>query len=326
MRAAVQDRYGPPEVVEVREVPIPVPAADQVLVRVRAASVNRADLDGLGPRWAFIRLFTGLRRPRRPWVGIDVAGVVDAVGPDVTRWKVGDRVFADLFGRRTGAFAEFACARETAFAAIPDSLSDEMAAALPHSAILAVQALRPRHGRSIGPGARVLIDGASGNVGPFAVQVAKAMGAHVTGTCRTAKVDFVRSLGADEVIDYTMTDYTRTGARYDWIVEVDAHRSLLAVRRALAPRGVHVSLGGPFSSLLSHTLLAAVLARLDDRRMGLLTSWAPFRAADVETILGLVADGSVRPAIDRRYRLAEIVAALRWVEDGHARGKVIVTP
>lgn len=326
MRAAFQDRYGLPEVVEVRDVPTPVPTGDEVLVRIRAASVNRADLDGLGPRWAFIRLFTGLRRPREPWIGIDAAGVVEAVGPAATRWRVGDHVFADLFGRHTGAFAEYACAREKAFAAIPDGIDDETAATLPHSAILALQGLRRRDGRTIGPGARVLVDGASGNVGPFAVQIAKSMGAHVTGTCRTSKVEFVRGLGADEVIDYTTTDYTRTGERYDWILEVDAHHSLLAVRRALAPRGVHVSLGGPFSAMLSHTILAAILGRLDERRMGLLTSWAPFRLPDVEAILGLVADGSIRPAIDRRFPLEEIVAALRWVADGHARGKVIVTP
>lgn len=326
MRAAVQYRYGPTEVVEVRDVPTPVPTADQVLVRVRAASVNRADLDGIGPRWAFIRLFSGLRRPRLPWVGIDAAGVVEAVGPDVTRWKVGDRVFADLFGRRTGAFAECACAREKAWAAIPDGLDDEIVATLPHSAVLALQGLRRRDGRTIEPGARVLIDGASGNVGPFAIQIAKSMGAHVTGTCRTAKVDFVRSLGADAVIDYTTTDYTKTGERYDWILEVDAHHPLLAIRRALAPRGAHVSLGGSFSAMLSHTFLAAILSRLDGRRMGMLTSWAPFRADDVETILRFVADGVIRPAIDRRYPLEEIVAALRWVEDGHACGKVIVNP
>jgi NADPH:quinone reductase-like Zn-dependent oxidoreductase len=326
MRAALQHRYGSLDVVTVEDVPVPEPTGDQVLVRVLAASVNRADLDGIGPRWAFIRLFAGLRQPRSPWLGLDLAGVVEATGPDVTRWKAGDRVFADVYGRRTGAFAEYACAREGAFAAIPEGMDFETAATLPHSAVLALQGLRRRDGRTINPGHRVLVDGASGNVGPFAVQIAKAAGAHVTGTCRGSKVDFVRSLGADEVIDYATTDYTRAGQRYDWILEVDAHRPLLAVRRALSPNGVHVSLGGTFTGLLSHVFLAAILSRLDGRRMGLLTSWAPFRPADVEAVLALVASGSIRPVIDRRFPLAEVVEALRWVDDGHARGKVLVIP
>ncbi len=197
MKAAIRERYGSLDRVELRDVDPPVPAGDQVLVRVVAASVNRADLDGLGPKPAFARLFMGLRAPRNPWIGIDVAGVVEAAGPAVTRWRPGDRVFADLFLHGQGAFAELVCARETAFQAVPDGMDLEVAATLPHSAVLALQSLRLRDGRTVGRGDRVLIDGASGNVGPFAVQIAKARGAGVTGVASPAKLDFVRSLGAD---------------------------------------------------------------------------------------------------------------------------------
>src|SRR5262245_43820071 len=185
MRAALRDRYGPPEVVELRDVERPTPTGDEILVRVRAASVNRADLDGLYPRWQFSRLITGVRRPKTPRLGLDVAGVVEAVGPDATHFQPGDTVFADLFAFGLGAFADFACAPERAFATIPDGLSFEEAATLPHSAILAIQGLRRRDGSTVRPGDRVLVNGASGNVGPFAVQVAKALGAEVTGTTRT---------------------------------------------------------------------------------------------------------------------------------------------
>src|SRR5687768_7533516 len=245
MKAAFQDRYGPPEVVEIREVERPAPGEDELLVRVRAASVNRADLDGLKPKPGFMRLFVGIRAPRNHEVGIDAAGVVEAVGPGVTRFKVGDELMTDLFAAgRFGAFAEYVCAREKAFEPIPAGMSFDEAATLPHSAILALQGMRLRDGRTFKPGDRVLIDGASGNVGPFAVQIAKAMGGEVTGVARGDKLDFVRSLGADHVVDYEQVDYTRAGKRYDWIVAVDSHYSILGVRRALKPNGVYITMGG----------------------------------------------------------------------------------
>ena len=326
MRAARKDRYGPPEVVEVEDVDRPVPSGDRILVRVRAASVNRADLDGLTPRPAFVRLFIGLRRPRNHHVGLDVAGVVEAVGPDATRFRVGDEVFADLSAYDDGAFAEYTCTREAAFERIPAGMSFETAATLPHAAILAVQGLRLRNGRTVQPGDRVLIDGASGNVGPFAIQIAKSMGAEVTGVASPAKLDFVRSLGADHVIDYSRVDYTRTGERYHWIVDTDSHHSLSAVRRALVPGGVYVTLGGTTAPILAALLVAPFLSRLVGKKMGLLIWWAPFKREDVATVLGLIAAGKVTPAIDRRYPLSEVVEALKWVNDGHARGKVIITP
>jgi NADPH:quinone reductase-like Zn-dependent oxidoreductase len=326
MKAAICERYGPPEVVEIREVERPVPTEDQVLVRVRAASVNRADLDGLTPRPQFVRLFIGLRAPRNSGVGIDVAGVVESVGPDVTRFKPGDEVFADLFGNDGGTFAEFVAAPEKKFASMPIGMSFEDASTLPHSAILALQGLRLRKGRTPKPGDKVLINGASGNVGPFAVQIAKWMGAEVTGACRTSKVDFVRSLGADHVIDYTKVDYTTTGERYDWILDTDSHQSILRARRALRPNGVYVTLGGMSGPLLQAMLLGPPLSLASDRYSGLVLWWKPFNPPDVDKLKELIAAGHLKPFIDRRYPLTEVVEALRHVNDGLARGKVVIVP
>ena len=326
MKAALRERYGSVDVVELRDIEKPQPADDQVLVRVRAASVNRGDLDGLTPRPQFVRLFIGLRAPRQPRMGLDVAGEVEAVGPGVTRFKPGDRVFGDMFSFGAGSFAEYVCAPERAFLPIPSGMTFEVAATLPHSANLGVQGLRLRNGRTIKAGDRVLVDGASGNVGPFAVQIAKAAGAEVTGVARAEKLDFVRSLGADYVIDYTATDYTRADQRYDWIVDTDSHHSLLAVRRALVPGGVYVTLGGTSWPILGSILAAPFISRAVGRRMGLLLWWKPFNPPDIQRVTDLIAEGAVRPAIDRRYPLDQVVDALRWVDEGHARGKVLVIP
>jgi NADPH:quinone reductase-like Zn-dependent oxidoreductase len=326
LKAAVRDRYGSVDVVEVREIERPSPSGDDVLVRVEAASVNRADLDGLTPKPSIVRLFLGIRAPRNPRLGCDVAGVVEAVGPDATRFRPGDRVFSDLYSFGGGAFAEAVCAPERAFAPIPDAMSLETAATLPHSAILALQGLRLRSGRSVGPGDRVLIVGASGNVGPFAVQIAKSLGAEVTGVSSTEKLDFVRSLGADHVVDYTTTDYVTTGERYDWILDVEARHPLLRSRRALRPKGVYVTLGGTNATLLDAMLVGTVVSLATDKSTGLMLWWRPFAAADVATVIALVAAGKVNPRIDRRFPLDEIVEALRYVDEGRAQGKVIVLP
>jgi NADPH:quinone reductase-like Zn-dependent oxidoreductase len=326
MKAALRDRYGPPEVVELRDVERPEPSADQVLVRVRAATVNRADLDNLYPRWRFLRLFMGVRRPRIRSVGLDVAGVVESVGYNVTRFRPGDEVFGDLFEYNGGAFAEYVCAPEKAFASMPAEMTFEEAATLPHSAILALQSLRLRGGRTVGSGQKVLIDGASGNVGPFAIQIAKSLGTEVTGVCRSEKMEFVQSLGADHVIDYTRVDYTATGERYDWIVDTDSHHSIFRCRRALRPNGVYVTLGGPASALLSAGLLGALISLAGNRWLGLLLWWKPFKPEDVDALRALVAAGKVKPAIDRQFPLGEVVDALRYVDEGRARGKVVITP
>jgi NADPH:quinone reductase-like Zn-dependent oxidoreductase len=326
MRAAFFYRYGPPEVVEVREADRPVPTDAQVLVRVRAASVNRADLDSLKPKPGFIRLFMGLRAPRNHEVGIDAAGVVEEVGPEATRFTPGDAVMTDLFrAGKFGAFAEYVCAPEKAFEPIPPGMSFEDAAALPHSAVLALQGMRLRDGRTFKPGDAVLIDGASGNVGPFAVQIAKAMGAEVTGVASGDKLAFVRSLGADHVIDYEQVDYTKAGKRYDWIVAVDSHHSILGVRRALKPNGVYATMGGTSGSILAALFASLVISRFGNKWTGIMLWWKPLNRPDVDTLKELIAAGTVRPIIDRRYPLDQVVEALRWVEDGHARGKVVIT-
>ena len=326
MKAAVRDRYGPPEVVRVEEVPTPVPVGDQVLVRVAAASVNRSDLDGLYPRWQFTRTFSGLRAPRERALGLDVAGTVEAVGPDATRFRTGDRVFGDLFSFGMGAFAEYVCAPEAALAGLPDELSFEHAATLPHAAILAIQGLRYRGGATVQAGDRVLVAGASGNVGPFAVQIAKHRGAHVTGTARTEKLDFVRALGVDEVLDYTTTDWTTAGDRYDWILDVEARQSVLRARRALKRGGHYVSLGAPSLLIFDGMLVGPVVGRATGRSMSLLLWWKPFKGEDVAALLDLVAAGGIAPQVDRTYPLAEVVEALRYVDEGRSRGKVLVIP
>lgn len=326
MRVAVRERYGAPEIVHIVERDTPVPGDGEVLVKVRAASVNRADLDGLKPRPAFVRLFIGVRAPRNHEVGLDVAGVVEAVGAGVTELRPGDEVLGDLYAYGVGAFADYVCAPAKAFAAIPAGLTFEEAATLPHSALLAVQGLRLRGGRTIAAGDRVLVMGASGNVGPFAVQIAKARGAVVTGVCRTDKVEFVRALGADHVIDYTAVDVLNAGERYDWIVDTDSHLPILRVRRVLQPKGVYVTLGGNSVPILQGMILGPLISLAGDRWTGLLLWWKPFDRPSLATLADLIAAGSVKPAIDRRYPLSQVVEALRWVEDGHAKGKVVIVP
>ncbi len=326
MKAAWRDRYGPPEVVEIRDVERPTPGDGDVLVHVRAASVNRADLDGLKPKPGFARLFMGLRAPRNHEVGIDAAGVVEEVGPGVTRFKPGDQVMTDLFAAgRFGAFAEYVCARQKAFEPIPAGMSLEEAATLPHSAVLALQGMRLGSGRTFNPGDEVLIDGASGNVGPFAVQIAKSMGAEVTGVASGDKLDFVRSLGADHVIDYEKVDYTRAGERYDWIVAVDSHHPIRAARRVLKPNGVYLTMGGDAGTIFAALGGSLLVSRFGDKWSGLLIWWKPMHRPDVDKLKELIAAGQLRPVIDRRYSLDQVVDALRWVEDGRARGKVVIT-
>jgi NADPH:quinone reductase-like Zn-dependent oxidoreductase len=326
MKAAVRDRYGPPEVVRIGEMAVPMPREGEVRVHVKAASVNRADLDNLYARPAFLRPFLGVRRPRNRRLGIDAAGVVDAVGSAVTRLQPGDRVFGDLFPYGQDAYSEVVCAPERAFAVMPGDMSFEVASTLPHSAILALQSLRRRDGRTFHPGARVLVVGASGNVGPFAVQIAKARGAHVTGVASAAKLDLVRSLGADEVIDYRAVDYTRPAEPYDWIVDVNAHHPVMAWRDAVRPGGVYAALGADSAAWFARALVEGPAVSLARRRhMGMMLHWKPFHAADVETLTRLIAAGQVRPVIDRRYALSELVEALRYVDEGHALGKVVVT-
>jgi NADPH:quinone reductase-like Zn-dependent oxidoreductase len=322
VKAVVLSRYGPPGGARLGEVATPIPAGDAVLVRVCAAGVNRADLDVLKGFPAFARVATGMRGPRNQRLGSDLAGRVEAIGEDVTRFRVGDEVFGDLTTHGLGAFAEFACAPERAFAPKPAGLSFEEAAAVPWAGVLALQALRGR--RPLPRDAKVLVNGASGSVGPFAVQIAKALGAEVTGVASTDKLEFVRSLGADHVIDYRREQFTENGRRYDRIIDVACHHSIVACRRSLRPNGVHVWIGGSMATFLQAVVVGPVMSLAGSRSAGVMWWWRPFKQDDVADLVDLIEAGTVKPVIDRTYPLGEVAEALRYVDDGHARGKVVV--
>ena len=325
MQAAVRDRYGSPDVVELREVERPTPVDDEVLVRVRAASVNRADLDGITPRPSFVRLFIGLRAPRNHRLGLDVAGVVERVGPRVTRFRPGDEVFGDLFSFGQGAFAEYVSAPERAFASMPAGMTFEEAATLPHSAILAVQGLRLRDSRSIRPGDKVLIDGASGNVGPFAVQIAKSMGADVTARLQRRE-DGLRAFARRRPrarLHRRWTTRRPASATTGSSTRTRTTRSSASAARFDRTACTSPSAGWPGRSS-RRWLLGPVISAATDRWMGLLLWWKPFAPDDVATLKELIAAGKLAPVIDRRFPLGEIGEALRYVDDGRASGKVII--
>ncbi|MDQ2933392.1 MAG: NAD(P)-dependent alcohol dehydrogenase [Chloroflexota bacterium] len=325
MRAIVWPRYGPPDVLRFADVPKPEPTNDQVLVRVAAASLNRADLDYLRG-WPLLgRLFTGLRRPRTGRLGLDVAGRVEAIGGDVTRFQPGDEVYGNMTAYGFGAFAEYVCAREKAFAMKPATMTMETAATIPEAAIVAIQGLRLRGGRTIKPGDKVLVNGASGSVGPWAVQIAKSLGTEVTGVSRTEKMEFVRSIGADHVIDYTGEQFPPRAKRYDWILDIAGKDSIRDWRRALSPTGVYVVVGGTIPRMLQALVMGPLLSRSGKQTVAIMTWWKPFKREDVAALEKLVADGKIAPAIDRRYPLREVPEALMYVDAGHAKGKVVIT-
>ena len=321
MKAIIRSEYGCPEVLQLKEVPTPTPADSEVLV-VLASSVNMADVDYLLGRPKVARLGTGLRRPRNRGLRLDLAGQVETVGSSVTRFRPGDEVFGDLTEYGFGAFAEFVCASEDAFALKPTGMTFEEAASLPQAAVMALQGLRGS--RPIQPGNKVLINGAGGNVGPFAVQIAKSFGAEVTGVDSREKLDMLRSIGADHVIDYTKEDYTRSGQRYDWILDMAPHRSIFESKRALGPRGVYVmvpaSIGGVFQAML----LGSLVSIASRRKMGMLMG-KPFKKQDVVFLKELLETGQVSPVIDRSYSLSEVPEALRYQQEGHTRGKIVIT-
>lgn len=321
MRALVQDAYGGPEVLHVVEVPTPTPGPDEVLVEVRAASINEWD-DGLMRGTPLINRTGGLRRPRRRTLGSDVAGVVAAVGPGVTRFQPGDEVFGDLSVCGFGAFAEFARAPETALAHKPGVLTWEQAAAVPQAGGLAVAGLRC--GGPLRAGQRVLLNGAGGGAGTFAVQIARAAGAEVTAVDGPGKLEVLGRLGADHVVDYTTTDFTRTGAQYDLILDVVCHRSVADYRRALRPGGTCGVVGGSTAGLLGAFTLGQVLRLSGGRRVRLVVYRANL-AEDVGRLIRLLTEGSIVPVIDRTFPLAAGAEAMRYYGTGEFRGKIVLT-
>jgi NADPH:quinone reductase-like Zn-dependent oxidoreductase len=319
MKAIVRETYGPPDVLHLADVPMPTPGDDDVLVRIRAASANAGDWHLLrGTPFPF-RLVAGLRVPRFKIIGTDIAGHVEAVGQNVTQFRPGDEVFGELSRCGFGAYAEFAAAPEKALALKPANLSFEEAATLPTAGCTALQGLRK--GR-IERARRVLINGASGGVGMFAVQIAKTFGAEVTAVCSTRNVDVVRSIGADHVIDYTKDDFATHGERYDLILAANGDRSIWDYRRALTADGCYAMTGGSNRQLMDALLLGPLLSMRRQRFGNVLVKPSQ---ADLLVLKELCEAGKVRPVIDRRFPLSEVPAAVRYVEDGHARGKVVIS-
>jgi NADPH:quinone reductase-like Zn-dependent oxidoreductase len=322
MKAALYSRYGPPDVVQIKDVEKPVPKDNEVLMEVRAASVNPLDWHFMRGTPYFVRIMTGLRKPKDKRLGVDVGGQVEAVGRNVTQFKPGDEVF----GACRGAFAEYACASESALAMKPDNVTFEQAASVPIAAFTALQGLRDKG--QIQPGQKVLINGAAGGVGTFAVQIAKSFGADVTGICSTRNVDMVRSIGADRVIDYTQEDFTKSGQRYDLMLDSVGNRSLSACRRVLNPKGIYIPVGGEAGRWmigpLARSITALVLSRFVSQKL-VASFLAKPSKEDLTIMHDLMKAGKVTPVIDKRYRLSEVPEAIRYLEEGHARGKVVIT-
>jgi NADPH:quinone reductase-like Zn-dependent oxidoreductase len=320
MKAIVCTKYGPPDSLQLQEVPKPVHQDDQVLVKVHAASVNAADLETL--RGQFIVRMAAPFRPKYSILGSDIAGRVEAVGRNVTQFQPGDEVWGDLsFPHGLGAFAEYVCAAENALAPKPASMSFEEAATYPQAAIVALQSLRDKG--QIQPGHKVLINGAGGGMGTFAVQLAKHFGADVTGVDSTRKLDMLRSLGADHVMDYTQEDYTKSGQHYDLILDVAAYRSVFDYRRALAPEGIFMMVGGSLGTLLQVVLLGALISRSGGKRIGI-NAWEPNKREDLAFLAELFEAGAVAPVIDRRYPLSQVPEALRYLEEEPHLGKLVI--
>ncbi len=319
MKAVVCSRYGSPDVLQIRDVEKPVPNDDEVLIEVRAASVNPADWHFMRGTPYIARLVMGLRKPKVTRLGIDVAGRVEAVGRNVTEFKPGDEVF----GACRGSFAEYACTSESALVTKPGHVTFEQAASVPVAAFTALQGLRDKG--QIRPGQKVLINGAAGGVGTFAVQIAKVFGADVTGVCSTRNVDMVRSIGADQVIDYTRNDFTRSGHRYDLIFDCVGNHSLSACRRVLNRKGIYLMVGGPggrWIDPLPRGLRALLLSRFVSQNLFMFLTRR--NKGDLTTLRELMETGKVTPVIDRRYTLSEVPEAIRYLEEGHARGKVVI--
>src|SRR3712207_953897 len=322
MKAIVRDTYGSPDVLELRDIDKPEIGDDEVLIRVHAAGVDRGVWHIMTGLPYPIRLAGyGLRAPKNPVIGSDVAGVVEAVGKNVSRFRPGDEVF----GNAKGSYAEYACAREDKLAPRPENLTFEQAAVVAISGLTALQGLRD-HGR-IEPGQEVLIIGVSGGVGTFAVQIAKAFGAHVTGVCSTTKVEMVRSIGADHVIEYTQEDFAEGEQRYDLILDIGGNSSLSRLRRALTPQGTLVIVGGEGGGRwlggTDRQLRATILSRFVDQKLG--TFVARQNRKDLILLKKLIESGKLKPVIDRTYPLAEAPEAIRYLEEGQAQGKVVVT-
>jgi NADPH:quinone reductase-like Zn-dependent oxidoreductase len=318
VKAIVFEKYGPPEVLRLKEVGKPAPKEDEVLVEVHAASLNYVDWQVLKGESFLLRIMHGLLKPKHKILGDDIAGRVEAVGAKVKQYQPGDEVFGIS---NFDAFAEYACVPERALALKPASMTFDEAAAIPEAGITALQGLRDKG--QVQPGQKVLINGASGGVGTYAVQIAKSFGAAVTGVCSTSKLELVRSIGADRVIDYTQEDFTQTGQRYDLILAVGGNRSIFDYKRALNPEGIYVCAGGSAYQYFQATLLGPLISMMGSKKLG--SMLGNLNQEDFVFLVELFEAGKVRPVIDRRFPLSEVPEALRYYGAGHARGKVVIT-
>lgn len=319
MKAIVRYQYGSPDVLKLEEVEKPTPKDDEVLIKIHAVSINGSDREGLIGRPLYVRI-GGLRKPGYPILGSDIAGRVEQAGKNITQFKPGDEVFGEIPGYH-GGFAEYACVPEKNLVRKPASLAFEEAAAIPQGAMLALYGIREKG--QVQPGQQVLINGAGGSAGSFAVQLAKLHGAEVTGVDNAFKLDFLRSLGADHVIDHIRQDFTKTGKQYDLILDLIAHRSVFAYRRALKPGGTYFFVGGSLGTLFQILFLGSWIKRSTGRNIRILM--VPQDNKDLMAIMELFEAGKIVPVIDRRYSLREVPEALRYVAEGRARGKVVIT-
>ncbi len=318
MKAFVYTKYGSPDVLQLQDVEKPTPKDDEVLIKVQAVSINAYDWHFLSADIFLVRLAGGVLRPKNPILGADIAGRVEAVGSTVKQFQPGDEVFGDIGG---GGLAEYVCARENLLVRKPASMAFEEAAAVPMAAITALQGLRDEG--QIQPGQKVVVNGASGGVGTFAVQIAKAFGAEVTAVCSTRNLDTARSIGADHVIDYTKEDFTKGQQRYDLIFAANGYHPISAYKRALTPKGIYVMAGGKVPQLFQALIMGRWMSRTGGQKLGALT--ARIKQSDLVIIKEFLESGKVRPVIDRRYPFSQVPEAFRYFGEGHARGKVVIT-
>jgi len=319
MKAVVYRNYGSPNVLRLEDVKKPTPTDEEVLIKVYAVSINGSDREGLIGKPLYARI-GGLVKPSRQILGSDIAGRVEFTGKNNTEFKPGDEVFGEIPGYH-GGFAEYVCTSGRTMAPKPASMTFEEAAAIPQAGVIALRGIREKG--QVQPGQRVLINGAGGSAGSFAVQLAKLYGAEVTGVDNSGKLDFMRSLGADHVIDYTREDFTRNGKQYDLILDVIAHRSVFAYTRALRPNGTCLFVGGSVAVLLQILLLGPLIRRTAGKNIQVLV--VPQNRKDLVAIAELCEAGRVIPVIDRQYSLSEVPEALRYVADGRAKGKVVIS-
>ena len=319
MKAVVRTKYGSTDVLQVQEVEKPTPTDDEVLIKLQAVSLNRSDWEGLIGEPLYARI-GGIRKPRHQVLGSDIAGRVELVGKNITRFKPGDEVFGDILWRM-GGFAEYVCAREKSLALKPAGISFEEVSTVPQAGVIALQGLRDKG--QVQPGQKVLINGAGGGTGMFAIQLARLYGAEVTGVDNTEKLDFMRSIGADHVIDYTREDFTRNGKQYDFILDLIAHRSVFAYKRALEPNGSYYAVGGSVATMFQIMLLGPLIRRATGKKIRYLIAQSNLK--DMAHITELIEAGKIVPVIDKRYLLSEVPEALRYLGEGHAKGKIVIT-